>query len=56
MLKYVCPHCFREFVSRVELDQPFCWRCGQGINEFLDIGTPTKDKVHLVAMKILFAN
>ena len=31
MYRYVCPHCLRTFLSRELLVDPFCWKCGQGL-------------------------
>lgn len=31
MNRYVCPNCLRTFLSEEKLDDPFCWKCGQGL-------------------------
>lgn len=54
MYMHKCPNCSKYFISKEEKLDQFCWRCGQGMQIDIYTGFDAKDRIHNVAMRVLF--
>jgi len=54
MFIHECLNCGRYFIHKEEKNDQFCWKCGQGLVISKYYALEAKDKVHKLAMKILF--